>query len=58
MNFENLLNDFLSWSLKNGTKLILGLLILVIGWKLIKKVITSLNNFLEKRDLILPFILF
>ena len=34
MNFENLLNDFLSWSLKNGTKLILGLLILVIGWKL------------------------
>ena len=49
MNFENLLNDFLSWSLKNGTKLILGLLILVIGWKLIKKVITSLNNFLEKK---------
>lgn len=58
MNFEDLLNDFLSWSLKNGIKLILGIIILVVGWKLIKKVITTLNNFLEKKDLILLFILF
>ena len=49
MNFEDLLNDFLSWSLKNGIKLILGIIILVVGWKLIKKVITTLNNFLEKK---------
>lgn len=49
MNFENLLNDFISWTLAHGIKLIVGLAILIIGWKLIKKVINTLNNFLDKK---------
>lgn len=49
MDFQVLLNNFVSWLLTNGTKLALGIIILMVGLKLIKKVTLSLNSFLHKK---------
>lgn len=49
MNFETLLNDFVSWLLKNGSKLVIGIIILLVGFKVIKKLTKALNSFLQKK---------
>ena len=49
MNFESFIESLVNWCLHSGVKLLLGLLILVVGWKLIKKLVVTLNKFLSKK---------
>lgn len=47
---ENLLNKLIDWSTTKGIKLIIGIAIIYIGWKIIKKIIKTMNNFLERKN--------
>lgn len=47
---EKILDFLLAWVLSDGIKLIIGLLVLSIGWKLIKKVIKVMNALMEKKE--------
>lgn len=55
MNFNNievssLVEKFISWITTNGIKLIIGLLIISIGFKVINKIVKNFILILEKRD--------
>lgn len=47
---EKLLNDLYSWITLSGIKIIIGLIILWIGWKVIKKIIKTTNVILNRRN--------
>lgn len=40
----------LSWLLTDGIKIVIGLLLLSIGWKLIKKLVSMVDSILEKKN--------
>ncbi len=42
--------SFLSWITTNGFKLVIGLILLYIGWKIINKVIKILANIMKSRN--------
>jgi small conductance mechanosensitive channel len=46
---ENLLEKLVTWTATNGIKLIVGLIVLWIGWKLISKLVRIMNAILEKK---------
>ncbi len=50
MNLEQFLNKIINWATTEGIKLIIGLLLLWIGWKLAKKVVNIMSRTLEKRN--------
>ena len=50
MNLEEFLNRIINWATTEGIKLIIGLLLLWIGWKLSKKVVNIISRTLEKRN--------
>ncbi len=50
MNLEQFLNKIINWATTEGIKLIIGLLLLCIGWKLAKKVVNIMSKTLEKRN--------
>ena len=55
LNLKNLdtstiLDKFVSWAIDSGVRLIIGLLIISVGFKIIKKVVNKFEHFLEKRD--------
>ena len=50
MNLEQFLNKIINWATTEGIKLIIGLLLLWIGWKLVKKVVNIMSKTLEKRN--------
>ena len=50
MGVETLVEKFVEWITINGIKLIVGLILISIGLKLIKKVVKHFIKFLEKRD--------
>ena len=50
MNLEQFLNKIITWATTEGIKLIIGLLLLWIGWKLAKKVVNIMSKTLEKRN--------
>lgn len=50
MGVETLVEKFVEWIAINGIKLIVGLILISIGLKLIKKVVKHFIKFLEKRD--------
>ncbi|MBE6047626.1 MAG: mechanosensitive ion channel family protein [Clostridium sp.] len=50
MNIETLLENFYEWLLSRGTKLFFALIILIIGWKIIKKFMKSVESFFNKRN--------
>ena len=50
MNLEQFLNKIINWATTEGIKLIIGLLLLWIGWKLAKKVVNIMSKTLEKRN--------
>ena len=50
MNLEQFLNKIINWVTTEGIKLIVGLLLLWIGWKLVKKVVNIMSRTLEKRN--------
>ena len=51
MSLEKFLEKMVNWAVTDGIKLIIGLLILWIGWKLAKKIVNILNKALEKRNI-------
>ena len=50
MNLEQFLNKIITWATTEGIKLIIGLLLLWLGWKLAKKVVNIMSKTLEKRN--------
>ena len=50
MNLEQFLNKIINWATTEGIKLIIGLLLLWLGWKLAKKVVNIMSKTLEKRN--------
>ncbi|WP_133014492.1 mechanosensitive ion channel family protein [Clostridium cuniculi] len=50
MNLEQFLNKIINWATTEGIKLIIGLILLWIGWKLAKKVVNIMSKTLEKRN--------
>lgn len=49
MDINKLLDVLINWATTSGVKLAMGLIILIVGWKLIKKVVATLNKMLDKR---------
>ncbi|MBC5630099.1 mechanosensitive ion channel [Clostridium sp. NSJ-6] len=47
---EKILNLTLAWVLTDGVKLVIGLIVLSIGWKLIKKLIKIMNVLMDKNN--------
>ena len=50
LDTSTLLDKFVSWAIDSGVRLLIGLLIISIGFKIIKKVVNKFEHFLEKRD--------
>lgn len=51
MNLEKFLEKIVTWASTEGIKLIIGLFLLWIGWKLAKKVVNIMNKTLERRNI-------
>ncbi|SCJ71296.1 Small-conductance mechanosensitive channel [uncultured Clostridium sp.] len=47
---EKILNLTLAWVLTDGIKIVIGLIVLSIGWKLIKKLIKIMNGLMDKNN--------
>lgn len=50
MSLEKLLGKIVNWATTDGIKLIIGIFLLWIGWKLAKKIVNILNKTLERRN--------
>lgn len=50
MSLEKLLGKIVNWATTDGIKLIIGIFLLWIGWKLAKKIVNILNKALERRN--------
>lgn len=50
MNLEKYLNKIINWATTEGVRLIIGLILLWIGWKLVKKVVNIMSKALKKRS--------
>jgi len=49
VTLEQLLDKLVDWCFTHGLRLILGVIFLVIGWKIINKLLKSLDKVIEKR---------
>ena len=50
MSLEKFLGKIVNWATTDGIKLIIGIFLLWIGWKLAKKIVKILNKALERRN--------
>lgn len=50
MSLENLLDVVVTWLTNTGIKVVIALIILAIGWKLIKKLITAFKKFANNKQ--------
>ena len=50
MSLEKFLGKIVNWATTDGIKLIIGIFLLWIGWKLARKVVNIMNKTLEKRN--------
>ena len=50
MSLEKFLGKIVNWATTDGIKLIIGIFLLWIGWKLAKKIVNILNKTLERRN--------
>ena len=50
MTLEKLLDKLINWCLTHGVRLIFGLIFLIIGWKIINKLLKSFEKVVEKRN--------
>ena len=50
MSLEKFLGKIVNWAATDGIKLIIGIFLLWIGWKLAKKIVNILNKALERRN--------
>ena len=51
MSLEKFLGKIVNWATTDGIKLIIGIFLLWIGWKLAKKIVNILNKALERRNI-------
>lgn len=58
LDYSNLFQKLIDWSATTGFKLIVGLLVISIGFKLIKKIVSNLVYFLEKKEVDITLIKF
>ena len=49
MSLDQILEKLINWATTSGIKLLVGIIVLVIGWKIINKIVKTLSNFLEKK---------
>ena len=49
IDFSTLVDKLVNWLSTNGLKLIIGLLLLYIGWKIVNKLLKTFNRVLDKR---------
>ncbi|MGG7177732.1 mechanosensitive ion channel family protein [Clostridium paraputrificum] len=49
MSLEVFIEKLISWATTNGIRLAIGVVVLFIGWKVIKKIVKRLSNILNKR---------
>ena len=47
---STLIDKFINWAVESGVRLIIGLIILSVGFKIIKRIVNRFERFLEKRD--------
>ena len=46
-SIEKVANKLLDWAMTNGIKILIGLIILGVGWKIIKKLMEIFNSFFK-----------
>lgn len=51
MYFEMIIEKLIDWSLTHGIRLIIGLILLFIGWKLIKKFVKAFEKLSQKKSI-------
>ena len=49
MSLELFLKKIINWASTSGIKLLIGIITLVIGWKIINRIVKSLSNFLNRK---------
>ena len=55
INTTSLIDNLVNWLLSSGIRLIIGLIILSVGFKITKKVVNKLDKVLEKREVDVTF---
>lgn len=50
IDVSNIVETMVEWTINSGFKLVVGLIIISIGFKLIKRFVKNFSDFLEKRD--------
>lgn len=50
-SIEKIANRLLDWAMSNGIKILIGLIILGVGWKLIKKLMKIFNSFSSRKEI-------
>lgn len=50
-SIEKIANRLLDWAMSNGVKILIGLIILGVGWKLIKKLMKIFNSFSSRKEI-------
>ena len=50
INVEKIVENLIHWASTKGIKLVIGIVILIVGWKLVKKLLSIMNVVLEKRE--------
>ncbi|RDY23941.1 mechanosensitive ion channel family protein [Romboutsia maritimum] len=58
MNMETLTERILDWTINSGIKLLIGLIVISLGFKIIKKIVKYFTVFLEKREVDITLIKF
>lgn len=49
INVEQIIEKLFHWASTQGIKLVIGIVVLIVGWKLVKKLLNVMNAILEKR---------
>ena len=50
-SIEKLINNLIDWATNNGIKILIGLIILAVGWKIIKKLMKVFNSFSSRKEI-------
>ena len=50
-SIEKIANRLLDWAMSNGVKILIGLIILGVGWKVIKKLMKIFNSFSSRKEI-------
>lgn len=50
MNINQIMEKLIDWAIGHGTKIIISIIILIIGWKLIKRFMKTIDKFLNYRN--------